>query len=95
MKKRIRRTKEFKFKVAIEAIKGQKQLSELAEEFGVHPKQISHWKNELLEKGSDIFSKNSKNQSKQNQETVESLYKKIGQQNIEIDWLKKIHGLSE
>ena len=46
-RKRTYRTKEFKFKVAIEAIKGQKQIAEIAEEYKVHPNQITQWKKEL------------------------------------------------
>jgi transposase len=47
--KRTHRDKEFKFKVAIEAIKGEKQLAELVAEFGVHPQQITQWKNALCQ----------------------------------------------
>ena len=46
-RKKTRRDKELKFKVAIEAIKGAKQIAELASEFGVHPQQITTWKKKL------------------------------------------------
>ena len=88
-------TKEFKFKVAIAAIKGEKQLSELAAESKVHQTLISNWKRQLLEQGSGIF--DTKGQ-KNNQDPVvvsEELVKTIGHQTIQIDWLKKKLGISE
>lgn len=94
-KKRIYRTKEFKFKVAIEAIKGQKQIAELAEEFDVHPNQISKWKTQLLEQGSEIFTNKGPQQDKSQQEEKEFLYRKVGEQTIHIDWLKKKLGITE
>ena len=49
----------FKAKVAIEAIKGEKTIAELASEFGVSPVQVSHWKKQFLEGAADIFSEGS------------------------------------
>ena len=94
-KKRIYRTKEFKFKVAIEAVKGQKQIAELAEEYKVHPNQISTWKKELLEKGSSIFDKKDSSQEKNIEAEKEFLYKKVGEQAIQIEWLKKNLGIEQ
>ena len=42
--KRVRRSKELKFKIALEAIRGEKQLSQIAEEYHVHPQQVTRWK---------------------------------------------------
>ena len=87
--KRNRYTKEFKFKVAIAAIKGEKQLSELAAEFKVHQTLISTWKRQLMEQGAGVFENKP---SKSEVETVaaqEDLVKTIGHQTIQIDWLKK------
>jgi len=94
-KKRTYRTKEFKFKVALEAIKGQKQIAELAEEYKVHPNQISTWKKELLEKGSSIFDKKDLSHEKKIAEEKDFLYKKVGEQAIQIEWLKKNLGISQ
>ena len=55
---------QFKFKVALEAVKGVKTLSELASEHGVHPNQIGQWKQQLLKEGAEIFSHNSKTPAK-------------------------------
>lgn len=92
-RKRTRRDKEFKFKVALEAIRGEKQISELASEFGVHPQQITQWKKELLEKGPELFSSKSGNDAKKVQKERDKLYKIIGHQQVRIDWLKKTLGI--
>jgi transposase len=48
-------TSAFTAKVALEAIKGQRTVNELAQEFEIHPNQISIWRNQLLESASDVF----------------------------------------
>ena len=79
---------QFKFKVALEAVKGVKTVSELAGEHGVHPHQISQWKQQLIKEGAEIFSRNSKSQ--QNAGGVETeLYEQIGRLKMELEWLKK------
>lgn len=92
--KRTHRDKEFKFKVALEAIKGEKQIAELASELGVHPQQITQWKKELLEKGSEIFSTKAESDIKKIEKEREALYKTIGHQQVRIDWLKKTLGIN-
>ena len=54
-KTRQRRSAQFKFQVALEALKEQKTLSQLASEYEVHPTQIAQWKKQLLEGGSSLF----------------------------------------
>ena len=92
--KRIRRTKDFKFKVAIEAIKGSKQVSELAIDFGVHPQQITEWKKDLLENGAEIFATATERDSRRIEEERDELYRTVGHQKVQIDWLKKNLGVS-
>lgn len=79
----------FKAKVALEAIKGEKTIAQLAGVFGVHPNQISRWKAELMEKLPDIFSDRRKRADKDREETEAELYRQIGQLKVELDWLKK------
>lgn len=95
MSKKNRRTftgKE-KFKIVLEALKGQRQIVEIASEYGVHPNQITNWKQQFLEKGEEIFSSKSDINEKKQEELESELFKKVGRQQIEIDWLKKKLGV--
>lgn len=85
-------TKEFKAKVALEAIKGQRTLNELAKEYGVHPNQIGMWKKKLLEIAPEVFSRGKDRDAERAKEERDRLYKKVGQLQIEVDWLKKKTG---
>ena len=87
-KTRRKPTSEFKSKVAIEALKERYSLSELAERFELHPNQISQWKQEFLEKSKDVFDKKS-SKPKEEQVDLDKLYAKIGQLEVECDYLKK------
>jgi len=93
-KKKTRRTKDFKFKVALEAIKGDKQISEIASEYNVHPQQVSEWKKKLLNNGQELFSTQSDKDLKLMKKHNETLYKRIGQLSVESDFLKKKLGYS-
>jgi len=85
----------FKAKVALEAIKEEKTLNELSSLYEVSPKVISSWKKYFLEHMEELFNKSTKNKSKNKEDKISSddLYKQIGQQKVEIDWLKKKFGL--
>lgn len=78
-----------KFKIVIEAIKGQRQISEIASDYEVHPNQISNWKKQFMEKGSIVFSTKKDSQVVELENNEEDLFKKIGKQQIELDFLKK------
>ena len=79
----------FKARVALEAIKGERTISELSSETGVHPNQISKWKKQTLEELPDIFSQGRKKREQSSEELESELYKQIGQLKVELDWLKK------
>jgi len=79
----------FKAKVALEAVKGEKTIAQLAGEYGVHPNQIGRWKTELIEKLPGLFSDRRKRQERSWEETEAELYRQIGQLKVELDWLKK------
>jgi transposase len=85
-------SKEFKAKVALEALKGAKPITELAQEFGVHPNQITLWKKKLLEVAPEVFGRKKDREAEKAKEERDRLYKKVGQLQIEVDWLKKKTG---
>lgn len=87
---RRRHSSEFKARVALEAVKGQKTLNELAAEFGVHPVQIAQWKRQLLDASPGVFERGAAGRSERDQQQlVEQLYQEIGQLKVEVDWLRK------
>lgn len=77
----------FKAQVAIEALKERSSLSELAKRFKVHSVQISKWKQEFLENASAAFDSGEAHQDVEQEK--QELYAKIGQLEMERDWLKK------
>lgn len=76
--KRNRFTKDYKAKVALEAVKGQKTINELVSEFGVHVSQINNWKKLLLEALPGVFNGRQAQQEAQNEAEKERLYQQIG-----------------
>lgn len=88
-KKRRQLSAEFKFKVALEAAKEAKTLSQLASDYQVHPNQISTWKKQLLSVGAELF-KNGQSRQQQDQAAREvELFEQIGRLKMELEWLKK------
>jgi transposase-like protein len=91
MAQRRRFGKEFKAKVAIEAIKGEKTINEIATIYEVHPGQVVKWKKLALEKLPEAMADGRSKDVRSSDRGVdeEKLHQKIGQQAIEIDFLKK------
>jgi putative transposase len=83
----------FKAKVAVEALKGDRTLNELAGHFEIHPPQVVQWKQRLLAGASDIFTGGVERDAAQEAELRDQLYQQIGQMKVELDWLKKKHEL--
>lgn len=88
-KKRKQYNAQFKFKVALEAVKGLKTINQLASEHELHPNQISQWKRQLLEEGVTIFGNGSVQQQREAAKTEAELYEQIGRLKMEVEWLKK------
>ena len=88
-KKRRQYSPEFKFRVALEAAKGRKTISELAGELQVHPTQISDWKRLLLEEGASVFQRNGIGHQREDEALQAELYEQIGRLKMELEWLKR------
>ena len=82
-------SRELKARIALDAIKGQKTITELASEYGVHANQISMWKKQLLDAAPDAFSSEKDKGAEKKETECDRLYQKVGQLQIEVDWLKK------
>jgi len=91
--KRRNHSGQFKMKVALAAVKGDRPTAELASEFEVHPTQITQWKKQLLEALPEVFSRRRQRDQQQQDELTAELYRQIGQLKVELDWLKKKVGL--
>lgn len=87
--KRKQYSPQFKAKVALEAVRGEKTISELASQYEVHPTMINNWKRQLLDEASSLFEQgsaaNQANKSQQSQ--IDELYRQIGQLKVERDFL--------
>ena len=90
MTRRPRRnhTPAFKAKVALAAIKGEKTLAELAQQFDVHANQITQWRSQLLEGAADVFGGEARTEASPPTVDVKTLHAKIGQLTLENDFLE-------
>jgi transposase len=85
-------SKEFKARVALDALKGQKTVGEIASEYKIHPNQISQWKKKALEGMTESFVRGKNNEVEELESERDRLYQKVGQLQVEVDWLKKVTG---
>jgi transposase len=83
----------FKAKIALEAMKGQRTVQELATGYGVHPNQITQWKKQLIAAASDIFSGARERRDLAEDLEKDELYRQIGKLQVELDWLQKKSGI--
>lgn len=91
--KRKKHGSEFKAKVALAAVKGDRTIAELVKEFEVHEGQIYQWKNQLLSHAVEAFDRGSGDASAKHHESeISVLHEKIGQLVVERDFLKKVLG---
>jgi putative transposase len=90
---RKQHTGAFKSQVAIAAIRGEKTISELSSEYGVHPTVINRWKKQALESLPQTMLNRADAAGAEQAELISRLYQEIGQLKVELDWLKKKSGL--
>ena len=85
---------DLKAKIALEAVKGQQTIQEIASHYGIHPSQVTQWKKQLLESATEIFSNGKAYAAAADEEMKAELYQQVGKLQVELDWLKKKSGLS-
>ena len=80
---------EFKAKVALAALKGDKTMAELSSEYGIHANMITRWRSEAKEGLAGVFAGSDREEIRQYKDKAEELYKTIGRIQVENDWLRK------
>jgi transposase len=91
MTKRKQHKPEFKARVALEAMKGEQTVGELASRFGVHPTMIHQWKKALVEGATEVFQRGRTPAEPADAGRIKELHAKIGELTVERDFLE--HGL--
>lgn len=90
MKKRINHNAGFKTKVVLEALQERETIQQIGKKYDLHPNQISTWKSKFLAEASRIFEKGGSKINDEKEKT--ELFKKVGQLQMEVDFLKKVLG---
>lgn len=89
MTTRRRFTADFKAKVALEALRGDKTIQEIASAYKVHPNQVSTWKRQAVDGLGDVFSNGADRARRDHEDEVRDLHAKIGQLTVERDFLAR------
>jgi transposase len=93
-RKRRKFSPQFMLKVALEALKGQATVNEIASQYQVHPNQVRSWKKKLVENGALIYQRIHERAPKGPEEEQAKLHEQIEQLKIELAWLKtKVNGM--
>ena len=79
----------FKAKVALEAVRGLKTIQEIAQQFQVHPNQVTLWKKQLQASAEQVFESGTEKASRSDEPSSAVLYEQIGRLKMELEWLKK------
>ena len=87
--KRQTRSAKFKFKVALEAAKEHKTVSQIASAYQINPGQVSQWKKQLQSQGATIFKSKPEGNQRQQEKKEAKLYEQIGRLKMDLEWLKK------
>ena len=89
MSRRKQYDSQFKAQVALEAIKNQRTLAQIASEYGVHPNQVSQWKKQVLDQLPQLFTNGRSKIASDSDALINELYNQIGRLKVEVDWLQK------
>lgn len=90
--RRKRYSAEFKAKIALEAIRGEQTINELASRYELHPNMITTWKRQAIENMATAFPGAKERNSKSDEAKIKELHAKIGQLTVERDFLAKAFG---
>jgi len=88
-RKRKQYSSQFKFKVALEAMREQATINEIASRNSVHPNQVRNWKKQLMQEGSAVFERQTGRDHQEREAQEAELYEQIGRLKMELEWLKK------
>jgi len=80
----------FKAKVALEALKGEQTIAEIASRYEVHPTLVTKWKKALQDEAASIFGEDHTRKKKRDENLVAQLYQQIGQLKVEKDFLEDV-----
>jgi len=89
VKKRRKHNDRFKFKVALEAVREQITINEIASKNNTHPNQVSTWKKKLLVEGQTVFGQQTTKKLEEQSAREAELFEQIGRLKMELEWLKK------
>ena len=94
--KRLRKqhSADLKAKIAVEAVKGQRTIQQIASHYSIHPSQVTQWKKQLVEGAPEIFTNGREHRAEADEELKAELYQQVGKLQVELTWLKKKSGLS-
>jgi transposase len=84
-----KRDAELKFKVSLEALKGELSISQIASKYDIHPKQVTDWRDQLLNEGELVFTPKTSLRKTKTDHEKDDLMMKIGELTVEVDYLKK------
>ena len=89
-RKRRQYSADFKARVAVEAVRGDRTISEISSHYEVHPNQVAKWKKQVLENLPSLFERGRNGAGRESEELVDRLYSQIGRLQTELDWLEKV-----
>ena len=83
-----------KSKIAVEAVKGQRTIQEIASHHSIHPNQVTQWKKQLVEGAAVIFATGRDHTAEADEQMKDEPYQQIGKLQMELEWIKTKSGLS-